>query len=209
MLVHGAYSSPELFGPIKTKLEALSYDVVTVQLPTSDRISADKTVNDDVEAIRSAIIPYIDGGKEVVIATHSYGGIPGCASTEGLSVKERAAQGKRGGFRAILFMAAFALPKAGVTCNDSFGKEVPEWLDLVVCTWFLEPNCRSDCFLGWIRLHKRKGKGSILQRSAGRRGQILARKGCSSHVASNNVHSGQFHSVRSKNSMYLYDLRER
>lgn len=75
----------------------------------------------------------MDEGKEIVIATHSYGGIPGCASTAGLSIEERAVQGMKGGFRAIIFMAAFTISKAGMTCAETFGQESAVWLDFRVC----------------------------------------------------------------------------
>jgi pimeloyl-ACP methyl ester carboxylesterase len=118
LLVHGAFCTPEFFGDLPSKLNALSYPVLTIQLPTADEIPG-ATVKSDVAAIHELILPELDQGKEIVIVAHSYGGIPGCASIEGLSVPDRALQGKQGGIRAILFIAAFALPKKGMCSSDT------------------------------------------------------------------------------------------
>ena len=47
------------------------------------------------------MLPEIAAGKEIVIMAQSYGGIPGWASIEGLSVPDRKLLGKKGGVRAI------------------------------------------------------------------------------------------------------------
>jgi hypothetical protein len=47
------------------------------------------TYLNDVATIHAIILPLIDAGREIFIVAHSYGGIPGCAATEGQSVRER------------------------------------------------------------------------------------------------------------------------
>jgi len=129
LLIHGAWHNPSSFDKVIPKLEALSYPVLTVSLPTSGAPAPTPSVNEDIAAIHAITIPLMDAGKEIVIAAHSYGGIPGCASTEGHSIPERAAAGKKGGIKAILFMTAFAIPAKGMTLIQTFGGTYPPWME--------------------------------------------------------------------------------
>ena len=54
-------------------------------------------------------------GREIILVGHSYGGIPACVATRGNGITERAAVGKSGGFRHIVFVCAFALPASGLS----------------------------------------------------------------------------------------------
>jgi hypothetical protein len=73
-----------------------------------------------------------DAGQEVVIIGHSYGGVPACAATQGQSVSERAAEGKKGGFRSIIYMAGFAIPERGKDLLQTFGGSWTPWQDPAV-----------------------------------------------------------------------------
>ncbi|KAI8958754.1 hypothetical protein F5Y11DRAFT_359783 [Daldinia sp. FL1419] len=70
----------------------------------------------------------MDNGKEFIIVCHSYGGVPGCAATKGFTVEERKHNGKKGGFRAILFMAAFSVSRAGMNILQCLGGQYPLWM---------------------------------------------------------------------------------
>ncbi|KAI1474846.1 hypothetical protein K445DRAFT_25976 [Daldinia sp. EC12] len=70
----------------------------------------------------------MDNGREFLILCHSYGGIPGCAATDGFTVEERKNSGKKGGFRAILFIAAFAMPRTGMDLLQSLKGRYPSWM---------------------------------------------------------------------------------
>ena len=61
-------------------------------------------------------------GKDVVLAVHSFGGVPGCAAAGPFVRSVRKDQGKKGGIVAVLFLAAFAIPK-GLSCLQAFGGE--------------------------------------------------------------------------------------
>jgi len=64
------------------------------------------------------MLPLLDDGKEVVVVGHSYGGLPAYLCTEGQSIAERTAAGKKGGVRSVVFLCAFAIPEKGSYLNE-------------------------------------------------------------------------------------------
>ncbi|KAI2617749.1 alpha/beta-hydrolase [Hypoxylon sp. NC1633] len=129
ILSHGAWHSPSHYTILKTKLEAQGYEVFIPKLPSSSG-QGGATWRDDVEQIHATVEPHMDMGKEFVMACHSYGGIPGCIASKGYTVKERKEEGKKGGFRAILFIAAFALPRAGISLSEFLDGNYAPWVEL-------------------------------------------------------------------------------
>ncbi|KAI0405053.1 alpha/beta-hydrolase [Xylaria palmicola] len=126
VLVTGAWHTPTHFEVLRLALEAQGYETHVPRLPTLGATGL--TWKDDARAIQKAVEKRMDDGKEFVIAAHSYGGVPGCGATKGFTVHDRAAAGKRGGFRAILFIAAFALPEPGKDLLTVFGGKFPAWM---------------------------------------------------------------------------------
>ncbi|KAI1177116.1 Alpha/beta hydrolase fold-1 [Nemania sp. FL0916] len=127
VLVTGAWHVPAHFDVLRAALSAQGYEVHVPRLPTLSATGL--TWLDDARTIQSAVEKRMDDtGKEFVIAAHSYGGVPGCAATKGYTVPERAKEGKRGGFRGILFIAAFALPNPDVDLLTAFGGKFPDWM---------------------------------------------------------------------------------
>ena len=52
------------------------------------------------------ILPLLDAGKDIVLAMHSYGGMPGPVAAKGLSKTERADAGKPGDIIGLIFLSA-------------------------------------------------------------------------------------------------------
>ncbi|KAI1849199.1 hypothetical protein JX266_005160 [Neoarthrinium moseri] len=127
LLIHGGWHYPKCYGPLVDELEGLGYSVLCPELPTLGADTHGKTPADDVALIHEIVLPLFDQGKEIVIIGHSYGGIPACASTQGLGVQERALEGKKGGFKSIVFLAAFAIPKRGMDLLQTFGGSWGVW----------------------------------------------------------------------------------
>ncbi|KAI1321236.1 alpha/beta-hydrolase [Xylariaceae sp. FL0255] len=126
VLVTGAWHVPAHFDVQKAALEAKGYETYVPRLATLGKTGL--TWKEDAECIQAIVESRMDEGKEFVIAAHSYGGVPACAATKGFTVAERAEQGKKGGFRAILFIAAFALPEPDKDLLTSFGGTFPAWM---------------------------------------------------------------------------------
>lgn len=131
IIVHGAWSLPSpSYEPLKQQLEGLGYECYLPHLRTSggDEVRG-QTWEADVQVILDTAQPLFDRGREVVIVAHSYGGVPGGAATAGNGVADRARQGKAGGFRQIIYVAAFAIPAPGMDLFAVFGGQWPPWAD--------------------------------------------------------------------------------
>jgi pimeloyl-ACP methyl ester carboxylesterase len=118
LLIPGAWHRGSTFEPVAALLRTQGYPVETITLlsvggPTST------TVADDAAYIQKRYLDdLISQEKEVVVVMHSYGGIPGTESVQGRTRRDIAAQGKKGGVVALVYMAAFLI-SAGQSV-DSF-----------------------------------------------------------------------------------------
>ena len=90
-------------------------------------------MTDDATAIQAVTTKLADEGKDIVLVTHSYGGIPGTESAYGLAQKEREASGKKGGIVALLYVAAL-LVKPGMSLGTTIGEGagVPDYVKVDV-----------------------------------------------------------------------------
>ncbi|KAL9598130.1 MAG: hypothetical protein Q9219_004686 [cf. Caloplaca sp. 3 TL-2023] len=127
LLVPGFWEGPTIYTAVLSLLRSLNHPASTAPLPSTGHASPNNpTMKDDVASIRSAIVSLIEDGqeegkedgqeegkedgeegkgKEVLLGLHSAGGFLGSMAMEGLSVKERRGQGKRGGVVGIVFLA--------------------------------------------------------------------------------------------------------
>lgn len=131
LIIHGAWCRPApAYEPLQRQLQGLGYECQLVGGATSggDEVRG-VTWEADVERILGAAEPLFDQGKEVVLIAHSYGGVPAGVATRGQGVEERARAGKKGGFRQIIYVAAFAVPQKGIDLLAVFGGQWPPWAD--------------------------------------------------------------------------------
>ncbi|KAJ5598626.1 hypothetical protein N7537_008710 [Penicillium hordei] len=118
LLIPGAWHRGSTFEPVAALLRTQGYPVETLTLlsvggPTST------TVADDAAHIQKRYLDdLISQGKEVVVVMHSYGGIPGTESVKGRTRRDIAAQGRKGGVIALVYMAAFLI-SAGQSLDSS------------------------------------------------------------------------------------------
>ena len=88
---------------------------------------------DDAKCIRSEIKNIVeDGGKDVILVLHSYGGIVGTEATdEAFGKTSRESRGLSGGVKQILYMCAFLLP-LGDSLGSAFGGKLPPFITVYV-----------------------------------------------------------------------------
>ncbi|KAK7931177.1 hypothetical protein PG985_001889 [Apiospora marii] len=129
LMVHGAWHLPFMYNSLKQELNTLGYEFLCPKLKTVGAYSHGMTWEADKEVILDLVEPLFDQGREIIIVGHSYGGIPACAATDGNGVHERAAAGKKGGFRHIVYLAGFAIPQRGMSLRQTFGGEYAPWHD--------------------------------------------------------------------------------
>ncbi|KAF9776280.1 hypothetical protein IL306_005558 [Fusarium sp. DS 682] len=96
------------------------------------------TVADDVNEIMSVVEKILDQDRDVVLLSHSYGGVPATQCLETLSNKARKAAGKKGGISKIIYMAAIALPVGGSVLSLL---EAPDFLNIEENYMALETGC--------------------------------------------------------------------
>ena len=107
VLVPGAWHSPEHYSTLQLYLKRLGFDVISQRNPSCNSKTPNfESAAKDAAAIRDMILPLIDAGKIVVVASHSYGGSPGAAAAKGLSQSERRAAGQPGGILGFISICA-------------------------------------------------------------------------------------------------------
>lgn len=122
--------------------------MVTPDLPSSGASPGHMSFDADVEVVRSAVESLLNHGKDVVVATHSYGGVPGTQSLKGFAKKDRVAQhgDQIAGVIALLYIAAFmALPGESVQSIGTKG-EVTHWNPKISrLTWYCPSRANYIC----------------------------------------------------------------
>lgn len=88
------------------------------------------TMQDDASFIASFVEELADAGEEIVLVSHSYGGMPASECMAGLSASERRAQGKSGGVVRLAYITA-VVPKVGKALGETMvgGVQVPLEVD--------------------------------------------------------------------------------
>jgi hypothetical protein len=124
VIIPGSFATPPPYEVLVKGLEAKGYRARVVPLLSVNdgtRLPA-ATMQDDAAAIRSVVQSILDhptDPRNVVLAAHSYGGVPTTEAVRGLSSSARAAEGKEGATSVVgtLYMAAF-IPQVGESTRD-------------------------------------------------------------------------------------------
>jgi pimeloyl-ACP methyl ester carboxylesterase len=122
-VVPGVWEGPGSFDPLKEALAAAGHGSVFVtSLVSTGRDSKSTPIpnmDDDVAAITADLARVVEeaGPDGVVALLHSAGGMLGSAAMKGLTAKARQEEGKTGGVRKIVFLAA-GIGQEGVPHKD-------------------------------------------------------------------------------------------
>ena len=125
VLVPAAFTPPEVYFGFVSAMQKHGLETVVVSLPSvgfREDGRAPGTMSDDAAEIARVVTDLYDnqGRQELVLLTHSYGGIPASESMKFVSTKNR--NGKMGIDR-IIYLASIVLP-VGVS-NDEMRKRPP------------------------------------------------------------------------------------
>ncbi|EWZ83528.1 hypothetical protein FOCG_16929 [Fusarium oxysporum f. sp. radicis-lycopersici 26381] len=131
VIIPGSFAPSKHYRVFTESLERHGIDSRVIDTPSVGKRGnlRPATMSDDVDEITNVVSKLLDEGKEVVLMTHSYGGIPGTQSLSKLSRKAREAEGKQGGIDKIIYLASVVL-QPGVSNLDAFGSALPDFLDL-------------------------------------------------------------------------------
>lgn len=124
-ILHGAWHSPQYFEVAKGRLEALDYTVMCPKQPSTGAVPPTMTMYDDAAQVHAELDLLIEGGLEVFIIMHSYGGLVGSQAAAGLGQIERSKRGLQGGVIGLLYVCAFILPLGHHLCTALGGELAP------------------------------------------------------------------------------------
>ena len=88
-------------------------------------------MDEDAELFHNIVGKLADQEKDVVIVTHSYGGIPGTECSKGLSKEERHEAGKSAGISRFVYVTSM-VPTPGKSLMDLIGGMVPPFMNIEV-----------------------------------------------------------------------------
>lgn len=127
VLVPGAWHSPEIYDNVVKYLSSKGYSAEAVALSSVGAVPPNADFSEDAAAIRTRLSDLIvRQGKDVVLAVHSYAGLPGNVASEGLGKAEREKNGLSGGIVRLVFLAALVGIEGTSTMTPE--AEVPEWM---------------------------------------------------------------------------------
>ena len=124
LLIPGGWHPASSYSSIASRLSSLCYPIVILQNPSLN--SSSRGLADDVSCVRSALQTLIDAeGKDVIVISHSYGGLPAIVGMTGYGKCNQSGSREKGGVVGTLFMAASIVP-AGISQINAKGRK--EWL---------------------------------------------------------------------------------
>lgn len=125
----GAFAEPTCFDTIAAFFRDEGYSTVYARFPSLEASSPeDVTTSKDSESARNEVLlPLIEGGKDVIVFVHSYGGVVGGQAAFGLSKISRSAEGKSGGVIGLLYLAGNIVHEGG-TLLDAIGGIYPPFI---------------------------------------------------------------------------------
>ena len=133
IIIPGAWTTAPLFNPLISFLHTHHNIIALVStLPSvnSPHPSNDTVASDTVSIRNNILLPPIAAGRDVLLVTHSYGGLPGSAAACGLFKADRASRGQKGGVVGVVMLASFALDGGTKVLVDSLpgGRWLP-WFE--------------------------------------------------------------------------------
>jgi hypothetical protein len=124
----GAWYPATAFNPIIDKLTQGpdGYTCHTVAFPSVQQATTVRDLQPDIAAVRALVEPELDAGRDVVVISHSWSGLPVNSALDGLGKADREKDGKTGGVVKLVFISAF-IPDVGESLIGAFGGTPPDW----------------------------------------------------------------------------------
>ena len=128
IIVPAAFTPPEIYHRFTSVLKENGLESVVVSLPSvgnPEDGKAPSTMLDDADEIIRVVTNLFDhqGKDDIVLLTHSYGGIPASESMKSLSTRNR---GARPGISRIIYVASIVLP-VGISNDEMRKRPPPPW----------------------------------------------------------------------------------
>lgn len=129
IFVPGAWIAKGFYEQFLQGITVVGYDVRYAGYPGLDpRDLSNIDCHTDTEAITAVLRPLVENeGKDVLLFTHSYAGMPGAAAATRLAKSQRVQEGKVGGVIGLLFLGAFVVLE-DLSCAGLQGGNLPHWI---------------------------------------------------------------------------------
>jgi hypothetical protein len=105
------------------------YEIQTLKLPTipspNTTLGVPTSMYDDAAYVAQVVEGLANQDKDVLLISHSYGGVPMTQSVKGLSKKDRKKQDKKGGIVRLAYLTSL-VPDVGQSGGDVLAKAPPE-----------------------------------------------------------------------------------
>ncbi|CEI61597.1 hypothetical protein FVEN_g9320 [Fusarium venenatum] len=129
VIVPGSFAPTKMYDGFVENLKSHDIKTVVISTPSVGRKEgrSPATMSDDAQEISNVVSKLLDEGEQVVLMTHSYGGIPGTESLKTISRRAREAEGKKGGVEKIVYLTSVVL-QPGTSNFEAFGGTLPDSL---------------------------------------------------------------------------------
>lgn len=111
VLVPGGWHPAVCLEALTRRLQELGHQVRAIDHKSIGAEPPLQSFDPDVEQVHDVIEQEADGGQDIAVFMHSYGGLVGTEACRGLSKTARAAAGKEGGVTRLIYCCAFILPE--------------------------------------------------------------------------------------------------
>ncbi|KAF2681998.1 alpha/beta-hydrolase [Lentithecium fluviatile CBS 122367] len=110
VLLHGAWHTPRCWDRLVSELAKAGYESIAPALPsTGTPPTPDWSA--DVEIIRGTVSGLLKKERDVVVVMHSFSGMTGGTSLDGLDKDSRVAKNLKGGVVRLIYVVAFLVPE--------------------------------------------------------------------------------------------------
>lgn len=110
-----------------SRLTELGYHCASTSLPSTSPSVPGTSFELDVQVIRNTVLAELDRGQDIVLVTHSYGGIPGASALCGLSTQDRTAAGFSTSVVGLAMICSFIVPARSSLFDLRRDRETPPW----------------------------------------------------------------------------------
>lgn len=123
LIVPGGMTPATVYDPVVEEVTKRGQDIRAVTLPSvrlhseTGPVREPPTMYEDAALIAKEAEALADAGRDVIIISHSYGGVPATESVRGLSKTARSKEGKPGGVVRLAYMTAL-IPELGEAANE-------------------------------------------------------------------------------------------
>ena len=111
VLLHGAWHSPKCWDQLVGELTKWGYESVAPALPSSGASPPTPDWSADVDTIHRTVLDLVEKERDVVVVMHSFSGMTGGTSLDGLDKKSRIQKRLEGGVVRLIYVVAFLVPE--------------------------------------------------------------------------------------------------